>query len=149
MERQAIRRVHDDRPEVVPVLVRPVVRLRSPVLDPPRVEPLPSELLNGRPSLGFPSSDAIQRVLWIAMLAATPALVLFGWQAAILVGMLAAAAREIDGRLDRATGGFADGFLPYRADDGWPRGVQEDDDLRWHWTSASFTRTRSGQGASG
>ncbi len=28
---------------------------------------------------------------------------------------------------------FGEGFLGYRPDPKWPRGVQEDDDLRWDW----------------
>lgn len=28
---------------------------------------------------------------------------------------------------------FGEGFLGYRAQMGWPRGVQEDDDVRWDW----------------
>ena len=29
---------------------------------------------------------------------------------------------------------FGSGFLPYDDRVPWPRGVQEDDDFRWHWT---------------
>lgn len=32
--------------------------------------------------------------------------------------------------------GFADGFVGYRDDSVWPRGVQEDDDFHWAWTPA-------------
>ena len=28
---------------------------------------------------------------------------------------------------------FGQGFVGYRADMGWPRGVQEDDDVHWNW----------------
>ena len=28
---------------------------------------------------------------------------------------------------------FGEGFVGYRSDPGWPRGVQEDDDARWNW----------------
>jgi hypothetical protein len=28
---------------------------------------------------------------------------------------------------------FGEGFVGYRGDQGWPQGVQEDDDLRWSW----------------
>jgi hypothetical protein len=31
----------------------------------------------------------------------------------------------------RLPGSFADGFLPYRAEDQWPRGVQEEYDVPW------------------
>jgi hypothetical protein len=32
----------------------------------------------------------------------------------------------------RFPGSFGQGFLPYRGD-GWPPGVQEDDDAQWSW----------------
>ena len=28
---------------------------------------------------------------------------------------------------------FGEGFVGYRPDPKWPRGVQEDDDFRWNW----------------
>ena len=28
---------------------------------------------------------------------------------------------------------FGQGFIGYRADLGWPQGVQEDDDVHWNW----------------
>lgn len=28
---------------------------------------------------------------------------------------------------------FGEGFVGYRGDPGWPRGVQEDDDIHWNW----------------
>ena len=31
--------------------------------------------------------------------------------------------------------GFGDGFLGFRSDATWPRGVQEDDDFQWSWPS--------------
>ena len=30
---------------------------------------------------------------------------------------------------------FASGFLPYRAELGWPRGVQEEEPVPWSWSS--------------
>jgi hypothetical protein len=33
----------------------------------------------------------------------------------------------------RVSFSFGEGFLPYRSDLGWPRGVQEDDDFHWAW----------------
>jgi hypothetical protein len=37
-------------------------------------------------------------------------------------------------RFDKGTDAtFAGGFLGYRPDTGWPRGVQEDEDFRWTW----------------
>jgi hypothetical protein len=29
---------------------------------------------------------------------------------------------------------FGEGFIGYRSDDAWPRGIQEDDDVHWQWT---------------
>ena len=37
-------------------------------------------------------------------------------------------------RLDRRLRfGFAQGIIGYRSELGWPRGVQEEDDVRWRW----------------
>jgi hypothetical protein len=44
--------------------------------------------------------------------------------------------------VDRHVGfSFGEGFVGYRGDPAWPRGVQEDDDVRWDW------RPRAGQHA--
>ncbi len=43
----------------------------------------------------------------------------------------------------RIRGSFGSGFVGFRGD-GWPRGVQEDDDARWTWVgSATPARERS------
>jgi hypothetical protein len=52
---------------------------------------------------------------------------------------LAGLIRSADRRLPFS---FGEGFVAYRADLGWPRGVQEDDDVRW-----SVRPTRSPQPA--
>jgi len=31
---------------------------------------------------------------------------------------------------------FGEGFIGYRGDQGWPQGVQEDDDVKWSWSPA-------------
>ena len=36
--------------------------------------------------------------------------------------------------------GFGDGFLAFRSDAGWPRGVQEDDDFHWTWSPGDEQR---------
>ncbi|HEU4571975.1 MAG TPA: hypothetical protein VFR93_04765 [Candidatus Limnocylindrales bacterium] len=51
---------------------------------------------------------------------------------AIAVGLVAIARETRFG--DRLPGSFGEGFLRFRRD-GWPRGVQEDDDARWRWSS--------------
>lgn len=44
---------------------------------------------------------------------------------------------------DRVTFTFAEGFLPFRPKDGWPRGVQEDDDVRWDWSPTAGLSDRA------
>jgi hypothetical protein len=142
-------RRYSDAAMPVPVLVRPVVTLRSPVLDPRPIQTIPVESLDDRPGMGFPSSDVLSRAFSTGTLVAIPALAVFGWQLALMIAIVAAAMRELDGGLDEAARGFGDGFLPYRPDDGWPRGVQEDDDVRWSWAPTTFTRASMRQGAAG
>jgi hypothetical protein len=53
------------------------------------------------------------------------------------LGFVAVGIRRIDRRIPFS---FGEGFVGYRADLGWPRGVQEDDDVRWNWRrSAAVT----------
>ena len=49
------------------------------------------------------------------------------------IGM-AAVVRWIGGHVSFS---FGQGFVGYRADLGWPRGVQEDDDVRWNWRGST------------
>jgi hypothetical protein len=43
-------------------------------------------------------------------------------------------------RIDRRIRfGFAEGFIGYRSQLGWPRGVQEDDDVHWRWHRRATT----------
>jgi hypothetical protein len=52
-----------------------------------------------------------------------------GVLSAVLAGV-AAAVRSIDRRVPFS---YGEGFLGYRSDAGWPRGVQEEDGVRWNW----------------
>jgi hypothetical protein len=36
--------------------------------------------------------------------------------------------------------GFGDAFVGFRPDNGWPRGVQEDDDFHWSWSAPAEAR---------
>jgi hypothetical protein len=36
---------------------------------------------------------------------------------------------------ERVLDSFAAGFMPYRAANGWPRGVQEEEPVAWSWSS--------------
>ena len=47
----------------------------------------------------------------------------------VVVGV-AAIVRTLDRRI---TFSFGAGFVGYRSDMDWPRGVQEDDDVHWRW----------------
>jgi hypothetical protein len=39
-------------------------------------------------------------------------------------------------------GMFAQGFLGFTSDLAWPRGVQEDDDVRWQWARSTLRQAR-------
>jgi hypothetical protein len=75
-----------------------------------------------------------------AALVALPLLLLVGWQVALILGGLAAIARELDRRIRRANITFAEGFLPFRDRSGWPRGVQEEDGVHWNWSPHARNR---------
>ena len=55
----------------------------------------------------------------------------------IRVGLAAAVATwlllEIQVVVEMIPFSFGEGFLGYRSDQGWPQGVQEDDDVKWSW----------------
>jgi hypothetical protein len=68
-----------------------------------------------------------------ASVAATVSLVavdvLVGLASGVLVCGIAALLR-VDRRIPFS---FGEGFIGYRGDPAWPRGVREDDDFRWNW----------------
>jgi hypothetical protein len=120
---------------VQPILVRPVAHIRSPILAKPTqmeararvddVEPVPiAELIRdywpivspvvviGGAFLLFTNDQ------WAMFAAATTA---------VGIGMRAVARR--------ITFTFADGFLAFRKDESWPRGVQEEYDVPYAWPS--------------
>jgi hypothetical protein len=43
---------------------------------------------------------------------------------------------EIQGVVDMIPFSFGEGFVGYRGDQGWPQGVQEDDDVKWSWNAS-------------
>jgi len=104
----------------------------------PRAEPIQIDVP--------PIRDLVWPLVWV-LAAALPMLARVGWQAALVAGLAALMFREARRRANRSTISFGDGFLAYAGTNGWPHGVQEDDDVHWNW---SATRTaRPGQGASG
>jgi hypothetical protein len=127
-----------------PVLYRPAGRIRSPMIE-HRPDPRPPR--GDRPSVEMPPIRAFIGPLVWAAVPALPVLIRVGWQAAVVVGVMAIAVREARVRASRSTISFADGFLGYTAHNGWPHGVQEDDDVRWNWSTAR--PARPGQRAGG
>lgn len=118
-----------------PELVRPVARLSSPIMQRRTVRPLapdPDRMTFSIP----PARDFIGPMAW-ATLIAVPILVLFGWQYAVLVGVIAAIVRAVDQRMARLDFSFADGFLGFRTTTPLPHGVREDNDVRWNWSPPS------------
>lgn len=147
MDPDPLRRSHVVNQDHEPVLFRPVAQLRSPIVERCSTEPRPPDLDPDRPSLAIPPVRALIRpVIW-AILPALPVVTLVGWQPALIVGVVAAVIRDLDIRIGRATFSFGDGFLPFRAQNAWPRGVQEEDRVHWNWSPPGSAR--SGHGGHG
>jgi len=120
---------------VTRVVVGPVARLRSPILEHRPIELLPPD--DDRPTVLLPPLRAFIGPSGLALLVAAPVLLLAGWQLALVAALVAVVSRAIDRLVGRATFSFGDGFLPFRSQPGWPQGVQEDDDVRWDWSDVS------------
>jgi hypothetical protein len=129
---------------VVMEAVAPVALLRSPLMEHRPVEPLPPDLI--RESRLLPPLRTLPRPSRLDILVAASLLLVTGWQVAILVGIGLAGYRALDRRIDRSGFSLGDGFLAFRAQTGWPQGVQEDNDVRWNWSPANANApTRGGQ----
>ena len=91
-----------------------------------------------RPPLPLAARVELERELAIAVaVAVASSFVAADVRVAIVVGSLAFVAvgiRRIDRRISFS---FGEGFIGYRADLGWPHGVQEDDDVRWNWRGST------------
>jgi hypothetical protein len=107
--------------------------MRSPLMDRRRSDPPP--IGDERPTIVLPPLRELMEPSAVAIVIAAPLLVLAGWQLALIAGLGATILREVERRMP-ASSSFAAGFLPYQADDAWPRGVREDDDVRWNWSKA-------------
>lgn len=130
--------VYRAEPGSRPVLHRPSGRMRFPLTDRrsdssiPRAELIPVEMP--------PIREFIGPLLW-GIIPALPILVRVGWQAAVVTGLVALIVRAAHLRADRSTISFGEGFLGYAARDGWPHGVQEDDDVHWNWKTVRSVQT--------
>jgi hypothetical protein len=124
-----------------PVLSQPTVRIHSPLMD---QAPRTAEMRPAAPTIPLPPlSTFISPLLW-AIVPAVPVFLRVGWEAAVVVAVVALLIREARLRATRSSLSFADGFLAYAGDNRWPRGVQEDDDVHWNWSAG---RASSGQHA--
>jgi len=116
------------------VLDRPEGRIHSPIFarraaqEPSQTEVPPAVELP-------PLRSFLGPFAWVLVLG-LPVLLRVGWQAAAVMAIVALLVREAHLRADRSTISFGEGFLAYRGRDGWPHGVQEDDDFRWNWKPA-------------
>jgi hypothetical protein len=120
-------------PRVNPVPVAPLSGIRSPVLEHRSPEPLP--LPDDRPSFLVPPLRAFVGPSQLALLVGVPILVLMTWQAALIGAVIAVAGRELHRRVALVPFSFGEGFLPYRDGMDWPHGVQEEDEVHWHWAA--------------
>jgi hypothetical protein len=104
----------------------PLLGDRPPDRDGPSSEPIDRK----RPTV----QQLRQQAIVIAAVAIS--IVFDDWGLLVIALLLAASVatlRQVD---LRSVLSFGDGFLGYRSHTDWPRGVQEDDDLRWSWPTA-------------
>ena len=113
------------------VLDRPQGHVRSPIFA-RRADPRPAPA-DVPPGVELPSLRSLLGPLVWVLVPGLPVFLRVGWQAAVVVGVVALIVREAHLRADRSTISFGEGFLAYTARDGWPHGVQEDDDVQWNW----------------
>lgn len=124
------------------MLFRPAPRFRSPIMEARPFQPVPHD--RDRRAVTVPAARDVIRPIGWAMLLAVPILVVVGWQVALFVGVASAIIRAVDGRIARSNLSFADGFIGFRGEHAWPKGVREDDDVRWNWS-----KTGTGEAAHG
>jgi hypothetical protein len=77
------------------------------------------------------------RLLAPAVALAIAVLVVWGLSWALLIGAMGSIARVLGWLASRAAFSFGDGFLAFRQDRSWPRGVQEEYDVTWVWPKAT------------
>lgn len=92
-------------------------------------------------------ADDLPGVMWTAVAGRSVAVaLLIGFAAGFAlhdarVGLAVAAGtwllQEIRVVVEMIPFSFGEGFIGYRGDQGWPQGVQEDDDVKWSWRAPS------------
>ena len=131
-------------PRPITFAVEPLARMRSPIMAAPKRDQPVWE--DERPFTALPPLRELMGPSAVGVLVAAPLLVLAGWQVALVAGFVATIVREVERRMP-ASYSLAAGFLPYRSDEGWPQGVQEDDDVHWNWSSGNPGQVTSSQGS--
>jgi hypothetical protein len=124
-----------------PVLVRPVAHLRSPIFD--ERAPLPP---TSGPGGQIPVLDVLRAIgpyLIPVVVIGVPFLFVAGGDWVWVVVGLTIAAMALRELARRVTFTFAEGFLAFRNRDEWPRGVQEEYDVRYSWPSSGSASTGS------
>jgi hypothetical protein len=113
-----------------PTLLRPVVHVRSPLLE----GTPPASSSSGTPTIQL---DSIFRVVGpflvpVIVVAIPFSVIANGAWLGVAIGTTLAVVvlRAVASRL---TFTFAEGFLGFRDKDGWPTGVQEEYDVRYSW----------------
>jgi hypothetical protein len=124
-----------------PVLVRPVAHLRSPLFD--ERSPLPP---TSGPGAHVPARDVLRAIgpyLVPVVAIGVPFLFVAGGDWLWVIGGLTIAAITLHELARRVTFTFAEGFLAFRGRDEWPRGVQEEYDVRYSWPPTGSVASRS------
>ena len=131
---------------VVPALSSPVLHgVSSDSIDEPGEHPelIMAELNDAglvEPALGgAPSTERSAPEKWFAPrrrdaeLAIVVAAAISLVAGDVAVGLAGGAVVAAAATFRRLPFSFAEGFIGYRPDTGWPQGVQEDDDFHWSW----------------
>ena len=120
---------HDQALEPI-VLAKLVPRYASPLLNRPIVP------ASADPEMTVDVGPIVRtsaRVLAPAAALAIGVLIVWGLSWALLIGALGSLTRVLAWLAHRAEFSFGDGFLSFRPDRSWPRGVQEEYDVAWAW----------------
>jgi hypothetical protein len=116
-----------------PILLRPVVHLRSPILDePPRRSP------PARRNDRIPLLDVIRAIgpyVVPVLIIGGPVFAVAGGGWLVITIGLTVAAILMHRVARRLTFTFAEGFLSFHQGDQWPHGVQEEYDVHYSWPS--------------
>jgi hypothetical protein len=113
---------------VAPAMSSPLLHERDVSLTPPAGVEIPPAVA------GHPSWMVEALVAAVIGLAAT--VVSGDPRVGLVLGAVVGFAGLIRSADRRLPFSFGEGFVGYRADLGWPRGVQEDDDVHWAWRAA-------------